>query len=195
MEMEVMYGNKKLSDCTMIFNMGTVQDCPSRRLGLCRVPQCCYARKAELRFPNTVVPYRKRQEKAWKTLSAEELGEQLAGKIDGRKKETKYVRFNEAGDFWGQEDVQKLSKVADILKGRAVVYGYTARRDLDFRGLSDNLVINGSGFMLDNQFTAVEKSRSDEDLFGEYDAVCGGDCRVCDRCKSKQGLSIAVRKH
>ena len=58
----------------------------------------------------------------------------------------KYFRFNESGDFGSQGDVDKMSKIASMLKEKLgiITYSYTARKDLSFGGVSFN--IKGSGY-------------------------------------------------
>ena len=41
------YGNKKLPESTMIVNLTSAQNCPAKQLGLCLVPDVCYAQKGE----------------------------------------------------------------------------------------------------------------------------------------------------
>ena len=104
-------------------------------------------------------------------------------------RELKFVRFSEDGDFRNQEDVDKLSEIAEGLKGQLVVYGYTSRKDLDFSKVSDNLIINGSGFMVHNEFKAVDTVPQGAPF------VCGGNCRGCNLCKEKRGIRILVKMH
>lgn len=45
-------GNKKLGEDTLIANITSAEHCPSKELGLCKVEQCCYAKKCERIYPN-----------------------------------------------------------------------------------------------------------------------------------------------
>jgi len=85
--------------------------------------------------------------------------------------------------------VEKLRRVAIALPELGV-YGYTARRDLDWSVGPPNLCVNGSGWMppRGNMFQAVER------VSGRR-AVCPGDCRVCNRCKVGRGEVIEVVMH
>ncbi len=188
--------NRKVGSDTVIINICSAHDCPARKKGLCQLPSDvkCYALKAE-RYPN-VINFRKEQEKVWDELSAEEIAEEIK-KLKGKeykdtytkeKNKLKYVRLNEAGDFRNQDDVDKASKIAELLKGILKVYTYTARSDLDFSETSSNLVVNGSGFMVDNEFKAVEE-------IDESKTKCNGDCRECDLCKNSNKKKIQVRYH
>lgn len=189
----VSFGNNKLPKSTMIFNLGAASDCPSRELGLCRVGKACYALQAELMYPHSL-PYRRRQGAFWRINPAELIAQYFAFEIS-RKKKVKIteIRFNEAGDFSDQEDVDKLNKVTEMIWRKSGVrsYVYTARKDLDFSQIGEQLTINGSGFMADNEFRAISPSASTS----EYDIICGGDCTKCSLCTKKSGLRIAVIAH
>jgi hypothetical protein len=187
-EMEVSKGNHKLGKDTLIFNMGPATECPSRKAGFCKLPERCYAMKAERMYKQSL-PYRRRQAAYWKSRTAEQIAADLNRHLERKfKVPITYVRFNESGDFYGQEDVEKLKEIAKRVS--VTIYGFTARSDLKYEGLPDNLVINGSSFMIDNSFTAVAK-----DEVGSQDIVCSGNCRECDLCKNKHGLKIKVVYH
>lgn len=199
MPKELIYamGNLKLGEDTLIFNMGAAIDCPSRKMGMCQV--CtgggkCYALKTELYHKDdkgSAIRARRLQGKQWDKFSVEEIARQMTEIIE--KHGIKYVRLNESGDFRHQDDVNKASQLADLLKGKAVVYMYTARRDLDYSNISDNLVVNGSGFMVDNEFKFVPARE-----FGNIqpdDNVCSGNCPTCDWCKVKRGKTVLIKQH
>lgn len=190
-------GNTKLPVTTAIFNMGTAKECPSKKLGFCQAwkkdgRHCCYAMKAEKMYPG-VLPYRKDQEKYWKKVSAEKFVSEFL--LINAMKAVKYtaLRINEAGDFWSQGCVDKLDKIAGMLKQYGiVVYCYTARKDLDFSGVR-NIVISGSNFEKDgisNLFKMIRKGEVKPKGFG----VCVGDCRVCKRCMVR-GMKTVILEH
>lgn len=180
-------GNLKVGKDTLIMNITSAADCMSRALGLCQVPaNACYALKAEKQYPS-VRPYRRAQTQIWDELSAEEIAEDLKIIAGRARKEPaiKFVRMQESGDFRHQDDLLKMSRIADLLKGHLRIYTYTARRDLFETPVrhSDNLVINGSGFMADNNFQVVNK-----DQLGpgpKCRGVKGGGCFGCLLCKTK----------
>ena len=141
------FGNKKLPRTTAIFNMTSVRDCPSLKLGMCQAivkdklgnDKCvCYSQVAERLYKN-VLPYRDRQNDFWNECLARgrESGatDFVRELIKSRKPSNiKYLRFNESGDFQGQHDVYLVFMIAHKLwKHHGIVtYGYTARQDLDF---------------------------------------------------------------
>lgn len=183
------FGNSKLPANTAIFNMQAAQDCTSRKLGLCKVSNICYADKAERMYPQ-VLPYRRRQEAYWKECSAEQFAKEFQAVVSRKRNPVKYLRVSESGDFRSQKDLDKLSRIADLLKGVVKVYAYTARKDLDFSNVSGNLVINGSSFMVHNNFEAVPG-----DVYESKDIKCPGDCKICSRCTVARGANIYVKNH
>jgi hypothetical protein len=71
----------------------------------------------------------------------------------------RFIRFQESGDFRNQADIAKMSQIARKLSVPS--YTYTARKDLNFEGLSSQLLVNGSGFKLpgiSNSFQVVDKA-------------------------------------
>jgi len=77
-------GNKKLGKDTLIFNMTSATNCPSKRLGLCQLKgRCeskCYALRAEKRFP-AVLEYREEQAGDWTFLPAWHIMNRLHWKL------------------------------------------------------------------------------------------------------------------
>ena len=183
-------GNRKIGRDTLIINITSATDCPSRRLGMCPLdnPDRCYALKAERLYPQCL-PYRRRQTKLWDKLKPKEIAQSLIERIEHSKKpKIKYVRFSESGDFRCQADVDKMSEIASLLKPyKITVYGYTARKDLDFSKVSSNMVVTGSRFMVHNEFVPGG------DVSEGY--VCALNCRVCDLCKSRRYVVINCKMH
>jgi len=172
--------------------MNPAKECPSRKKGMCKVADICYAQKAERQYP-AVLPYRMRQAEAWNTSKAEDIiGSVVEAAEHCREPKIKYLRVNESGDFRNQWDVNRLSKVADALKCYNIrLYCYTAREDLNFTKVSDNMVVCGSSFMADNEFTAVPKDY--ELQSGEL--ICPGNCRECHACKNKNSVKVVCKYH
>lgn len=184
-------GNKKLPKTTWIINLGTSGLCPGRALGTCECCGVCYAHKAETQYKEGTIAYRLLQTIRWRALDAETIAEQLLTKHkNASKNKMKALRFNESGDVFDEEDIRKMSKIADILAEEGIaVYTYTSRKDLDWSSKSENLVVNGSGWMCDNQFQIVKEFTDDM----EYQ--CHGDCGTCDYCKISKGIVIYVEEH
>lgn len=196
-------GNLKLPKETGIFNMSSATDCPSLALGLCKAcvinkvtnkkETVCYALKAEVQYPDTVLPYRQRQNSFWDNISAEDFVTQFL--IINSTKRTRFtkIRFNESGDFHNQGCIIKADKIARLLKKFGVTcYCYTSRDDLDYSKVK-HLVINGSSFKkkgIKNEFLMVETGKTPPKGY----AKCPMDCTLCDRC-SKTGKNTYVPQH
>ena len=182
-------GNLKVGDDTLIFNITAAVDCVADELGLCPVFKECYAKKAEKQYRD-VLSYRRLQEEVWDALNSSEFVEEFMKVVASkRSKDIRFFRFSEAGDFRHQEDVHKMTHIARGLKEHSIVtYGYTARRDLNLEPLKRVAIVNGSGFMADNEFKAVKE-------FSGPNPRCPGDCRGCNLCKLKLGKTIEVLKH
>jgi len=181
-------GNLKIGKDTVILNITSATDCESLKRGLCQVPEGkCYALRAEKQYP-PVLPYRRKQTRIWDSLTAEEIAEDVKA-IAQRPHEVpiRYLRMQEAGDFRDQADVNKTSRLADLLRGIVTVYTYTARRDLDYRNISSNLIVNGSGFMVSNNCKVVGKL---EKGVPACRGIKGGGCYGCTLCKTKGGKVI-----
>lgn len=184
------FGNKKLPKSTAIFNMGSAYECSSEKLGLCKVADICYAKKAEKMYPS-VLPYRNRQTAFWRNTNANEFTELFFESIKGKKERISMLRVSESGDFENQKDVETWEQIATNLKTKNVVtYVYTARRDLDYSKCF-NLVVNGSDFQTEgvkHSFTAVKQ-------FSPKSARCLADCRICHLCATNTNLKIEVLMH
>ena len=188
-------GNTKLPSTTAIFSMGSAHNCPSLKLGLCNAKANnvkCYAIKAEYSCWPACKPYRDRQEKFWKATSGKLFVTQFLFMNALKTKPFTALRFNEAGDFWGQGCVDKAEYIATELKKFGIVtYCYTSRKDLCYKNIK-NLIVSGSGFMKDNitnEFKIVNKG---ETIAGY--GKCVGDCRLCRRCQVP-GNKTTVEKH
>jgi len=181
-------GNRKLGKDTLILNMTSATDCVSKRLGLCQLASCkkCYAYRAEVLFPN-VLAFRRKQAQCWRQSKAKTIAMDILDTVRRKQSPIKFVRFSESGDFRSQADISKLAEIASMLPHLSF-FGYTARKDLDFGGVPSNMAVNGSGFMIHNQFRAVNK------FSGDY-IQCYANCRECNICKGRRGVKIENLMH
>jgi hypothetical protein len=198
--MLIKWGNRKIGQDTLIFNMSSATDCPSLKLGLCNISTNniakCYALKAEKLYGQKIIDYRRSQAAEWKSKTGDTLLADFIRKIRGRKTETRFLRYNEAGDFNDQSDIEKLSYISRGLREIEVItYGYTARSDLDFTG--KNFLCKGSGFInpvLNGSTIVIQK---DQPVPEDY-IECPGtknSCANCNLCKCNFNFNIAFRKH
>lgn len=191
---EIKFGNHKLGDDTAIFNITPADTCPSKQIGLCQVIKkgiTCYAAKAERTY-KFVRDYRQRQQDYWRNSDATTIIRDIVRKIKARRKETRYLRFNESGDFIDQSDIDKLSAVAEGLKELGITtYGYTARSDLDFRPAK--FLVKGSGHDKGNTGTCTVIRKHEPVPEGYIE--CPGSCKRCNLCKINVVHNIAFRQH
>ena len=183
-------GNKKIGDDTLIINIHTATKCPAA--DTCLIRSKCYALANE-RIRPTVLAFRQRQEMLWEYMSAEYFIKEL---LAIKKDQYRYIRWQEAGDFANQHDVNKMSYIASELKGAYKCYTYTSRNDLDYSDKSKNLIITGSFFMVDNMFVPLN-SRAHEEVMNVAPKPlhCPGDCRRCSLCKIARGNEIIQKIH
>ena len=189
-------GNLKLPSSTIIFNLQPAHMCISRTIGLCQLnnPNKCYAYRDEKRYKN-IRAYRERQFKYWNTEPLNVIIHDLIDLIKAHN--IKAIRFNESGDIRHIRDLERINIIAMALLDYNVrVYMYTARSDLKRLidngtyafNQSKNLVINGSGFMWDNNFKVLEPT--DKPVLR-----CMGNCRTCSLCLNKHDKVIHVPLH
>jgi len=194
--LRIKFGNHKLGDDIAIFNMGPAKSCPSRQLNLCETINQgikCYAEKAEDQYPTTVPAFREAQERYWRNTPQEKIANDIIKKINNRKKLTRHLRFNESGDFFSQEDVDKLSFIADAVETHCGVhtYGYTARSDLDFSAAK--FLVKGSCHDKGNNGQCIVINKTETVPEGYIE--CPGSCKRCNLCKINTKINIAFRKH
>lgn len=184
-------GNKKLPKSTYVINLGCSSLCPGRALGTCKQCGICYAYKAELQYQEGTVAKRLLQTIRWRQKTPEQIANQLLQASNrSSKNKMKHLRFNESGDVFDENDIRKMSRIADILADEGITtYVYTSRNDLDWTIKSPNLIVNGSGWMCDNEFKVVTK------LTDDMEYQCHGECGNCDYCKEKRGITICVAVH
>jgi hypothetical protein len=202
-------GNLKIGEDTLIFNMGSANNCPSAKLGLCKIEKC-YAKKAEYLYPS-VLPYRNEQEQFWLENDAFTIAEEIQKAfMRNLKTELKFVRVNEAGDFHARKCLNKLIAIATMLP-HIKFYTYTHRSDLidsrTWKKLPKNLVINTSNFTRKNlnSFSGISAIRvhrlaefskvKAQIIRAGYDYACLGDCSKCSLCKIQHGKKIGAPIH
>lgn len=138
------YGNSKLPKSTLIVNLSSAENCPSRKRGLCEIEDKCYARKCERIYPN----YKKKNlivEEWFNSASDNDIIDLMNAYIEDAPEKIKLCRLNEAGDFRDQKQVRQMNRVAKHFKKTRGIrtYTYTSCSDLDF-SKADSIVVNGS---------------------------------------------------
>ena len=187
------YGNKKLPASTMIFNLTTAKNCPSK---LCKVAEYCYAKKGENRFIEVFLR-NLRNKIMLENISLKDFLKLLELYIEYAPMKIKNIRLSEEGDFMNLKYVKIANDIAGHIKAK---YGitttiYTAK-PYDF-GQFENLIVNASIPQIKNPtryfFAKNEKSLKElglnlkgegiqhNDKVGDY-FVCPCDCRLCGFC-------------
>lgn len=213
--------NKKVGVDTVVFNFGAAMDCPSLKLGLCQVAvydgvdddgnpvvvSCdCYAMTKE-RY-STVVSGRRRQAIYWVRTPAHVIALDAVREMDRTHTDrythetrsgAEYIRISESGDVYDQSDISKLTTVAKwvyAMRPDVKIYGYTARRDLDWAQVPPNVVMNFSGDDVSdavadvNSFVVVPVGKLPSKAL-----TCKSNCRVCRLCKTHHGSQVFIEEH
>lgn len=182
------FGSDKTGDDTLLLNMGSATRCPARdRCPVLLGQRKCYPAQVERLHPEVKL-FRDRQAAYWLSTPAERIVADILAKIDGRSPPTRFLRFNEAGDFSSQACVDKLSHIAAILRQQGIVtYGFTARDDLDFSAV--DFLVKGSSHGQGNNGRSVVIGPGDR-LPAGY-VLCPENCRSCDLCMRDTKVDIA----
>lgn len=190
----IAFGNKKLPKTTAIYNIGTWFLCEGRLKGFCELHEVCYAKCREI-MGNTIKS-RLNNYYFWKTNDAQRIANFIVYSIKAESmKEDKInlLRFNEVGEFENQEDLEKMVEISNIVYNETNVnsYTYTHNRELDFNIDRPHLTINGSGFMIDNQFSVVPPSEYKRYVESHNCFKCPQKCEMCNSiCSQKLGIEI-----
>ena len=188
-------GNMKIGIDTLIFNMGSAFECPSKKKGFCSLGTKCYAFAAERQYPS-VKAYRDLQGEYWINTAATHIIkdlERLFNRHPVLVHRVHYFRFNESGDFYTQKCITKLNRIASFLKDRykIMTYGYTARKDLNFKDCT--FLVKGSGHNKGNNGQTIVIGHTETIPKGYK--LCPMDCTKCHMCKLNNGLNIAFKLH
>lgn len=205
MNIKYSIGNRKIGNDTMIINISSAKDCIAGKKGLCPLytNKKCYAMKSEKQYPN-VLPYREAQNTIWNALSSKNISDQIIAINNRKRNKIKYLRLNESGDFQDQNDIWKISIIADILKEHNIkVYTYTHRKDLDYASISDNLTINSSwkdkkihNYFLSFNEKLIKRIIKFSRFLGYKNIIhCIADCSKCHACKTNNNLTILCTIH
>ena len=181
--------------------MGSSLGCPSGELGLCDLYKSkCYAHKAEKLYPQ-VKPFRELQSEIWLNNDAFTIFEALyftiqKNHISRAKNKIKYIRFNESGDFYTKNCLNKLIQIANLFENSDLnikIYTYTHRSDLlddnTYKIIPKNLTINTSNFERKNMNSFNVSNKLAKKL------NCIMDCNKCSLCKVTHGKKITVLSH
>lgn len=200
------YGNTKVPENTLVINLTSAFNCPSKLNGECKWGKRCYAHKTENRYDKTEAR-NLRNQTALPELSVKEILKLVESYIENAPMRIKYIRLHEDGDFKDQETVNFCDKIAGHLKAKYGIQtvAYT-HRVLDYSGIN-NITINGSSYDIKNcdryfipvapedydkvpdgldlsgkdiPMKSAETSKKVDTTHGTYKCPC--DCRKCFFC-------------
>lgn len=202
-ELMVKKRNKKpIPKYVWIASMESGTDCSSRNNGHCDIGEDCYVLKYEKnKLFYKVVERRRKDEECIEYLVKNHLSRELSSWLIKRSKASKsyplrYMRWNESGDCKSLEHFLFVEEVAldlyDELGAISVIY--THRQDLwqQFKKIRKSehcLIVNGSGFMADNNFKAVKEFTGENDECSSNCVQCFDDYwKYCYDIDAKVGL-------
>ena len=197
----VAFGNKKVPKTTMIANTTSWFLCPGRLHEFCELREECYDKYREVM--GSVCKSRLNHDLWWRENDAETIAEFyiLSIKTENMKRKegnkVNLVRFQEVGDFRWQGDLVKMRDVSNIIYDELGInsYTYTHNQKLNFNIPRPHLTINGSGFMVDNQFTVIEPDEFERYVESNNCFRCPQKCELCNSiCSQKLGIEIAEVK-
>ena len=173
------YENSKLKQ-QFIFNLPVSHEICGR---LC--PNC-YALKAQIRFPDRVVPYREARHKA---SLADNFADLIIAELSSTRRSARTVRVHESGEWYSQAYIDKWHTIASALPN-FTFYAFTKRlKHFDFTALMslpnfvliDSLMhgpLNYSKTKSPSVFTCPATLKQP--------VVCGVSCRYCMSKKAQQ---------
>jgi hypothetical protein len=157
------YGNSKVPENTLIVNLTSAFNCPSKN-GDCQWGKRCYAHKSEIQYKDT--EYRNlRNQHVLKMLTVKELLQLVETYIECAPIRIRYIRIHEDGDFENQQIVDFCDKLAGHLKAKYGIQttAYT-HRVLDYSNIH-NMTINASSYKIksgDRYFVVVNNEDYDK---------------------------------
>lgn len=196
-ELMIKKGNAKpLPKFIWIISMESATDCTSRKNGHCEINKNCYALKYESnKLMYKTIERRRKDNECIKYLvennKEDILIDYLIKRNDSAKQhKMKYLRWNESGDVESLDYMLFVERVALKLFDRigTISVIYTHRKDIwkEFEKIRKSehcLIVNGSGFMADNNFKAVKK-------FTGKNKECSSNCVLCFDEKKKYCYDI-----
>ena len=190
----ITFGNKKLPKTTAIYNIGCWFLCPGRLNGFCELSTQCYAKCREVM--GSVISSRLNNYYYWKSNNAETIAAFISYSIKAEQlkgNQVNLLRFNEVGEIEDEEDLNKMIDVSNIVYALTGVksYTYTHNRNLNYDVNRPNLIICGSGFMIDNRFSVVKPEDYKKYVQDHNCIECPQNCGDCGSiCSKKLGVEI-----
>lgn len=198
----ISFGNYKIPETTAITNMNSWFNCPGRTEDFCDICQICYDKFREV-MSWKVCSSRLNNEIWFRTHDVGDITYSIAGKIltynrrnlKNNKRITLH-RWNEVGELRNQKDLNKVNNISNLLYMVTGVksYIYTHNKNLNFDIDRPHLTINGSNFMVDNEFKCIKPELYDEYVKTHDCYECLGDCELCNTiCSEKNNFTIVEK--
>lgn len=193
----IAFGNKKVPKTTAIANTTSWFLCPGRLRGFCELHEVCYDKCREVM--GSVNQSRLNHDLWWRTNDADTIAQFYIYSIKAESLKhpeapINLMRFQEVGDFRSTADLTKMIDVSDLIYDALGInsYTYTHNRDIAYSCFKrPHLTINGSGFMVDNQFTVVPPSEYERYVESHNCFRCPQKCEMCNSiCSQKLGIEI-----
>lgn len=183
------YENAKLKQ-QFIFTLPASKDICGR---LC---PGCYAHKAQVRFPKTVLPYR---ESMLAASQASSFVTTIVAELNSTRRASRTVRIHESGDFYSQEYLDKWVTIAQSSPS-FTFYAFTKRiKDFDFsiaKSLPNFIIIDSlqSGKLNYGKLSTLDQSKFICPSTLGKPVVCGQSCRYC-MTKTAQTNGVQFVQH
>lgn len=193
----ITFGNKKVPKTTAIANTTSWFLCPGRLKGFCELHEVCYDKCREVM--GSVNKSRLNHDLWWRQNDADTIAQFYIYSIKAESLKhpeapINLFRFQEVGDFRSTADLTKMIDVSDLIYDALSInsYTYTHNRDIPYNCFKrPHLTINGSGFMVDNQFTVVPPSEYERYVESHNCFRCPQKCEMCNSiCSQKLGIEI-----
>ena len=193
----IAFGNKKVPKTTAIVNTTSWFLCPGRLRGFCELHEVCYDKCREVM--GSVNKSRLNHDLWWRQNDADTIAQFYIYSIKAESLKhpeapINLVRFQEVGDFRSTADLTKMIDVSNLIYDALSInsYTYTHNRDIPYNCFKrPHLTINGSGFMIDNQFTVVPPSDYERYVESHNCFRCPQKCEMCNSiCSQKLGIEI-----
>ena len=193
----IAFGNKKVPETTAIVNTTSWFLCPGRLQGFCELCEVCYDKCREVM--GSVCKSRLNHDLWWRMNDADTIAKFYIFSIQAQSLKhpdapINLVRFQEVGDFRTTADLTKMIDVSNLIYEALGInsYTYTHNREIPYNCFKrPHLTINGSGFMIDNQFTVVPPSEYERYVEEHNCFQCPQKCEMCNSiCSQKLGIEI-----
>lgn len=184
------YENAKLKQ-QFIFNL------PATKQVCGRVCPGCYAIKAQVRFPKTVLASR---ERLFVASNSDTFVPTIISELQSTRRAARTVRIHESGEFHSQEYLNKWEEIA-LACPDFTFYAFTKRkRDFDFSKLT---ALPNVSIIDSLHFGRLNYGLASETPSGAFvcpatatkDVVCGVTCRYCMTKGKADTNGIWFNKH